>query len=582
MSKTKIGNGGRVLSVVFYWPLAVLILVSIACSNNSHKSKESSVSQYGEVLQKFRMYAQKADYQGIIDYSNALLSNLEYGENEALRLLCLSDAAQCYIKTDWPEKAKIYLDSATACIHRMPRGRRLDSLYVEGFYTYCNAMMMHYIYDKTDYREAIKFVSSALDTAKSRGDLRQSIIFGINYTIINTQIQSDYAYEMSEKLHQESVKLKDSTLVFQTAQLCAWRFSLLSDYSKAKEYMEIAVDNLPKGYMDVSVVYADYANILYTSGQYEQSEIYFDKALSMVNSGISSSALPVYLSYAEFQIARGNEAEAEKIYRRGISLADSASTRWNLRDLYHGLYRLLVKHGKYQEAISVMESYIDESETVAKERQRKDLIELRIKYETAVKEKIIEENERKLAQQKEKISVIALVVVVCTAIMILFSILYFRKRASYRTLFRLYSDMINNQRNIRSRISSGDNKEKYDSIFNSLDGLMRNEHLYRDAGLTIEKAACIINTNRTYLSSAIKHITGLSFVYYINSYRIKEAVELLSDPENNTPMKAIIMDVGFKSPTVFYRLFSEVTGKTPQTYRNDVKSAANTVQIKQL
>lgn len=112
----------------------------------------------------------------------------------------------------------------------------------------------------------------------------------------------------------------------------------------------------------------------------------------------------------------------------------------------------------------------------------------------------------------------------------------------------------------------------------NIEQLMRDNHIYRESGLTVEKAASMINTNRTYLSAAIKQNTGLSFIYYINSYRIKEAIDILSDPDNDTPMKAIIVDVGFKSPTTFYKLFSEATGKTPQTWRNDVKSSGKSIQ----
>lgn len=99
---------------------------------------------------------------------------------------------------------------------------------------------------------------------------------------------------------------------------------------------------------------------------------------------------------------------------------------------------------------------------------------------------------------------------------------------------------------------------------------MREEHIYRQQGLTKEQAAAMIGTNRTYLTESIKKHTGLSFIYYVNSYRIREAIAILSDPSSDIPMKALIVDVGFKSSTTFYKLFSEATGKTPQTFRNEV------------
>ena len=108
-------------------------------------------------------------------------------------------------------------------------------------------------------------------------------------------------------------------------------------------------------------------------------------------------------------------------------------------------------------------------------------------------------------------------------------------------------------------------------LLENIDKKMKEERIYRDAGLTLEKAAELIGTNRTYLSASIKQQTGLSFSYYVNSYRIQEAIELLSGPENDIPLKAVLADVGFKSPTTFYKLFQATTGQTPQKWRENIR-----------
>lgn len=547
--------------------------------------RNNDAAGYNGILQQFKEYSAIADYLGMIDYSNALLENPDIRDNLPLRLLCLANAAQCYIKTDWPEKAAEFLDSASALIKTIPEGQRSDTLYMEGFYTYCNAMTMHYVYDNIDYHEAIRYAAMALDSAETRGNIRQSIIFGINYSILNTQVQERYAYEGAEELYLKAIELKDDRQIFQTAQLCAWRYSLLGDDNKAREYMETAIRHLPEGYMDASTVYADYANTLFRSGLNDKAGYYYTLAIGHASPNMSSSTLSVYLLYAEFLSSTGNLEKAEKVLRKGLQLADSAQTRWNRKSFYYGLYDLMKKEKRYQEAIACMDNYMHEADSTAAERQRKDLIELRIKYETAVKERTIEENEKKIAQQNEKLTIIAAIVAVCAAVCILLLFLYFHKRKSYRALFRMYSELLRE----RSGAGSGEksspaakNSERNGAIFCSMEKAMREDHIYRESGLTIEKAASIINTNRTYLATAIKQNTGLSFIYYMNSYRIKEAIEILSDPENDTPMKAIVMDVGFKSPTTFYKLFSEATGKTPQTWRKESKNSLNPIQKPQL
>lgn len=532
-----------------------------------------------EILKKMKSFSQVADFQGIIDYSNEILRTPSTRENLSLQLFCLAQAAQSYIKTDWPEKAKEYLDSATVITSNIPPKERETELYTEGFYTYSNAMIMYYVYDHIDYQQALIYATEALNLAEQRGDIRQSVIFGLNYAILNTMLQKSFAYEGAEDLYEKALELKDGKLIFNAAQICAWRYNYLGNSVKAKDYIETAIANMPKGYMDASTVYADYAKTFHEIGLDDQATYYYKKALNQSNKKISSSTLLVYLSYAQFLCEIHNESQAEKFYLEGLSLADSAKTHWNRKDFYANLSQLYRKQKRYVEAIEYMDKYITETDSIAQKKQKKEITELRIKYETAVKEKIIAENERQIAKQNKRFSLILSATLLFVAMSIFLTILYFQKRASYITLFKLYSDTLAEQRLTKQPISPSSSPitntskelENLNALFKSIDKKMKEEHIYREARLTLEKAAELINTNRTYLSAAIKQQTGLSFIYYTNSYRIQEAIELLSDTENNSPLKAILTDVGFKSPTTFYKLFQATTGKTPQKWREEVR-----------
>lgn len=520
-------------------------------------------------LDSMENMSERADYYGIINYSNSILQSSSGVKDWPLMLYCYANAAQCYIKTDWPEKAKEYLDSAASLLDNIPADMRRSELYTESYYVYSNALMMYYIYCDIDYNKAIEHAIAVLDTAKARGDLRQQVHFGLNYLILNTQIQEGFAFEGADEIYQNAVRLKDKKLIFSAAQICAKRYVFLGDYEQAKKYIEIAVKNLPDAYMNVSDVYSDYAEVLFASGEEDSAEYYFNKALSTADDRISSSALSVYLGYGKFMRSSGDYDKAEELFRKGLAVSDSAGTRWNRRSFYLELYELYKETGRYDKAVDYIEAYVAESDSVAAARQKKDLLEMRVRYETAVKEKII-------AQQNERLSMILAIVSVLVVLSTALAILYFHKRSSYLTLFRLYSDILSEKEQASAAdapaTSEDDigNARRSDDIFNEIEKKMREEHIYRQQGLTKEQAAAMIGTNRTYLAESIKQHTGLSFVYYVNSYRIREAVTILSDPSNDIPMKALIVNVGFKSSTTFYKLFSEATGKTPQTFRNDV------------
>ena len=68
----------------------------------------------------------------------------------------------------------------------------------------------------------------------------------------------------------------------------------------------------------------------------------------------------------------------------------------------------------------------------------------------------------------------------------------------------------------------------------------------------------------------INEQSKLSFTHYVNRFRIEEAIRLLSDPNNETPLKAISTELGFNSISTFYNLFQSSVGMTPSQYRNKV------------
>ena len=79
----------------------------------------------------------------------------------------------------------------------------------------------------------------------------------------------------------------------------------------------------------------------------------------------------------------------------------------------------------------------------------------------------------------------------------------------------------------------------------------RRKKIYKDNFITKDKVAEILGTNRTYLSRIINEQSKLSFTHYVNRFRIEEAIRLLSDPNNETPLKAISTELGFNSISTF-------------------------------
>jgi AraC-like DNA-binding protein len=110
--------------------------------------------------------------------------------------------------------------------------------------------------------------------------------------------------------------------------------------------------------------------------------------------------------------------------------------------------------------------------------------------------------------------------------------------------------------------------ETHKVLANKLENYMKNNKPFLDSELDLTTLAQSMDTHPKTLSLVINHILNSSFSEYINSYRIKSAIDLI---ENNSDDQLTIMevmyDVGFNSRSVFNTMFKKKTGYTPTQYK---------------
>lgn len=100
---------------------------------------------------------------------------------------------------------------------------------------------------------------------------------------------------------------------------------------------------------------------------------------------------------------------------------------------------------------------------------------------------------------------------------------------------------------------------------------METDKPYHEPRLTREKLAKMLGTNRTYLSTVIHAKGGMSYQQFVNTYRINEAIEVLSDASQiERPLKQLWSELGFTSPSTFYKLFQQSVGITPLAFRKQI------------
>ncbi len=106
-----------------------------------------------------------------------------------------------------------------------------------------------------------------------------------------------------------------------------------------------------------------------------------------------------------------------------------------------------------------------------------------------------------------------------------------------------------------------------------LDGIAAyiRENYMKD--LTLDKLAGMACMNRFKLSTAFKDRFDQSLTSYLNSIRVKNAVELLKNPSIN--ITEIAHFIGYKSIEHFDRVFKAIYGVSPREYR---KKASNAIK----
>lgn len=100
--------------------------------------------------------------------------------------------------------------------------------------------------------------------------------------------------------------------------------------------------------------------------------------------------------------------------------------------------------------------------------------------------------------------------------------------------------------------------------------MMDRDKPYRDPDFNRDMMATMLNTNRTYLGSAIrKYADGLTISEFITRYRLRYAAALLvGRPDMNINDTGLM--AGFNSRSTYNRLFRNFFGVSPTSFR-DIK-----------
>jgi len=446
-----------------------------------------------------------------------------------------------------------------------------------------NLLGIYMLFQKNDYGKGLSHLMKGLRYAESSGDA--SRIFPIKsnialaYYFHNDPAGLRYAvdvYESGRNDHNEF-------MIFTGAVISSYMYHMLGKDSLALKYIEYALP-LAETYSDQRGVYSQYGDILMSLGSEEEAARSYTKALSEGNDRGRFSDIDAHLGYGLYLKGKGRLEEALEMMREGVASIGSDSRSQKLYLLYYNISSLCESLNDPAAALHYYKLYHAESDSLFNIRQEKAIANLKIGYE---KERYENELHLQKLRWQKRLQIVALLFAITALLAAGVFVLYYRKREAYRQILKLRQESTERERWYRTQLqrytgesrvdvnldtSAGRKDKQLYGLFTRLQELMTARRIYRQHDLSRDAVAKMLSTNRTYLSQAISQYTGLSFVYYVNSFRLEEAIRMLSDPDDETPIKAMVQELGFHSLSTFYRLFLATKGVPPSQFREECKS----------
>jgi AraC-like DNA-binding protein len=276
---------------------------------------------------------------------------------------------------------------------------------------------------------------------------------------------------------------------------------------------------------------------------------------------------------AQILEARGQYAQALKLAEQSCLLELAmGSIPTNLNDIMSVKARLLMRLGRVEESIALYDSIQTRTMDIFNTKYNAQLDEIRTIYEV---DKLEHKNEI-ITIEKERHRINFLFALGgCILLLITLGIWIFYSRQIVlrnRELVRKNQQWANQQAleiidkgkdtEIEKNMPAAEDYEIVEQAHRILlDGL------FKEYELVLDTLAGKMGIHSKTLSQAINSVTGKNFNQFVNEYRIKEAIRIMSH-EKDLRLKEIYWQTGFNSYSAFYRTFKQITGLHPTQFQN--------------
>lgn len=513
-------------------------------------------------------YQKEAEKSGDLQY----LSHALYASSKAdLRYSYNPDAAEPKLK-----RAIRYADAADS-----------DSLRALAWHTYGMLEFLHH----NNPAIGQDYLLKAADYAKKAAFRKELyFIYGELSEICIAQKDS-LGKKYAGLVYEYGKKASDPHLVAQGAYSLSYFNYIDGNFKEALEYLKITETKLEKDGSDsMFTIYAMYAALLTAAGNLDEADKYIDKILADPLKSDYLPRLSALKARMTILAAKGKYSEAIASGKEALEMADAANIHYLDNDIYRAMADNHRKSGDYKSACEWMERLTENMEEKQRDISHYARNERQIALRMAESDK--EADIKKLEISRMRWIILLLTISFIAVIMALWTV--FRKKTH---VSKLYSNIVAQQtaaikreHSLHDKIEQlekqlaasqkrsypGAEGEKSSSIYANLYEMVEKDRLWADPQINRDILAERLNTNRSYLSKIIKDNADMNLPQFLNQFRIREAIEILSGQKSNEPMtmEEVADATGFNSKRVFFTVFKEWVGMSPVEFkeRADKKS----------
>ena len=347
----------------------------------------------------------------------------------------------------------------------------------------------------------------------------------------------------------------------------------------------------------LSIDYSNIGNVYSNLEKYNKAVEYYNKSLKIKGQiGYKLGTANCYFGIALVKIKQKEYNLAEENCLKSLELFEENKQLDYQQKVLKHLTKIYNLTGKYKKAFNTQNKAIVIKDSLFNIEKAQKIAQLEEKYLNEKYEKeILELNcetdsqQTEILQQKKLRNIYLIAFVFALAAIILIVIQFHKKNIANKFLVNKNMDLLSKEqelKKIKEELQSKfqNNNPQYiisetekEKILNKMTKLLDTDKIFKTFDLTCSKFAKRLSTNRNYFSQIISDEYGKKYNDFINEYRVKEAMLMLSDSQKSGKfsVEAIGNEAGFKTSSSFYLAFKKYTGVTPSLFRNNIKGAEN-------